>query len=153
MDAMNAKQLFDKSKRVTEADETPVPPGHSPGVPPPGRQYPPMPRRPLRARDGSRPAPGAQDAPDIERVMGREEAPKGQFSGKELSQLKDVVILMLAHVLGSDMDKQIGMALAQGQPIEPGLLQHIVDEARNAKLPESHWPLMDKLVAKIAEGQ
>ena len=148
---MNAKQLFSKSKKVTEADETPVPPGHSPGTPPPGRQYPPLPR--------SRRAPGGQDAkypdprgvPDMERVMGREEAPKGQFSSKELSQLKDVMIFILAGMLGSDLDKQIGQALATGQPLDPGQLQHIMDEARRFEIPESHGPLMQKIFSQIGQ--
>jgi len=146
MDDMNAKELFGKSKRVNEAEETPVPPGHSPGTPPPGRQYPPMPReRPRRSGPG-----GLGAINDMERLVGKEE-PKGQFSSKELSQLKDVMIFILAGMLGSDLDKQIGQALAAGQPLDPGQLQHIVDEARRFEIPESHGPLMQKIFSQIGQ--
>jgi len=87
----------------------------------------------------------------MERVMGREEAPKGQFSSKELSQLKDVMIFILAGMLGSDLDKQIGQALATGQPLDPGQLQHIMDEARRFEIPESHGPLMQKIFSQIGQ--
>ena len=163
MDDMNAKQLFSKS--VTEADA--VPPEHSPGVPPAGRQYPPMPQRrqvpPLRRRPGAAEggggAPGMDDpemmgakgGDPVGRMVGREQAPKGQFNPKELSQLKDVVIMILASLARSDLDMQIGQALASGQELSPSQLQHILDEARNAPIPESHGPLMQKIFSKLSQ--
>jgi len=158
MDDMNAKDLL--RRKVTEAD-SPVPPEHSPGVPPPGRQYPPMPGRPLKMSGRMRTvpyhAPGSEmagmpeeDMPgDVARMTGRE--PRGQFSPKEASQLKDIVILILASMAHSEMDMQIGQALMTGQEIEPGLLQHILDEARNVQIPESHNALLQKIFTKLQQ--
>jgi len=80
---------------------------------------------------------------------GREPAPKSQFNPKELSQLKDVMILMLAGLARSDLDMQIGQALATGKELEPGQLQHILDEARNVQLPETHNALLQKIFSQI----
>ena len=90
--------------------------------------------------------------PDLEGVMGGAGGPPeapSQFTKQEINQLKDVMILILASMLGSDMDKQIGQALAANQPIDPGLLQHIVDEARRADIPDSYGPLMQKIFSQI----
>lgn len=88
---------------------------------------------------------------DVERVMGNAPGPgpKSQFNPKEMSQLKDVVILMLATMANSDMDKQIAQAFMTGQPLEPGLLQHILDEARNLQLPEHYGQLMQKIFQQL----
>lgn len=146
MEDMNAKDLL--RRKVIEADETPVPPGHSPGTPPPGREYPPMPPRRLPPRR-SRPGEGVDDP--VGRMVGREEAPRGQFSPGELSQLKDVVIMMLAEMAHSQTDMQIAQAFMTGQELEPGLLQHILDEARNLQIPESHGALMQKIFTKLQQ--
>lgn len=138
---VNAKDLF--RKKITEAEsaeDLPRPQGPSGahvGLPP--RR--PMP--PSRRRGGEM----EPEMGDMERVLGHAHAdmPKGQFSPKELNQVKDVVILILASLLGSDLDKQIGTALASGQPLDPGQLQHILDEARRADIPESHGPVMQKI--------
>ncbi len=151
---MNAKELF--RKNMNEADE---PTG--PGGPPPSR--PPMklsgrkrvvPFRP----PGSEEMGGEEDFPpgggeDVARMMGRggPEAPRGQFNPKELSQLKDVIIMILASLAHSDLDMQIGQALMSGQELEPGQLQHILDEARNVQIPESHGALLQKIFTKLSQ--
>lgn len=136
---MNAKELL--LRKLNEAGE----PGQFPGATSPGR--PSMPRRGPPSR---RPPSGAADefepSEDIGRMTGGgAEAPRGQFSPKEVSQLKDVLILTLAAAAGSTMDLQIAHALMSGEAIEPGLLQHILDEARNAQIPDSHGALLQKI--------
>lgn len=161
MDDMNAKELFEKSKRLTEAD-SPVPPEHPLGVPPKGREYPPMPgRQPLKMTGRMRAVPfhppgsemGEEEdmPPDVARMTGREAAPKGQFNPKELSQLKDVVIMILANLAHSDLDAQIGQALMSGQELDPGQLQHILDEARNVQIPETHGALLQKIFTRLGQ--
>lgn len=145
MDDMNAKDLL--RKKVNEADE-PIP-----GGPPPSRP-------PLKLTGRMRRVPfhppgsemGEEDMPssDIERMVGRE--PKGQFNPKELSQLKDILILILANLAHSDLDAQIGQALMSGQELDPGQLQHIIDEARNIQVPDSHGPLMQKIFDRLSQS-
>lgn len=150
MEDMNAKQLFGKDK-ITEA---------GPGERPPGRTGPP--RRPV-----GRPMPsGGMDDPSammgmgsmgpgedpVRRMSGRE-GPKAQFDENEISQIKDVMIQILAKVIGSDLDAQIGRSLMSGQPLEPGQLQHILDEARQIELPETHNALMQKLFTTLRSPQ
>lgn len=94
---------------------------------------------------------GGEGGDPVGRMVGREQAPKGQFNPKELSQLKDVVIMILASLARSDLDMQIGQALASGQELSPSQLQHILDEARNAPIPESHGPLMQKIFSKLSQ--
>lgn len=138
--SVKAKEIFEQ--KVTEADGEPMPdmsagpPRRGPGGPRPGG-----PRRDIhRMTGGPGGEEGGEDGPG---------GPKGQFNSKELSQLKDVMILILASMLGSDLDKQIATALMNGQPLDPGQLQHILDEARRADIPESHGPLMQKLFGLI----
>ena len=89
----------------------------------------------------------------IGRVTGRPPGPPAQFNPREVSQLKDVLILTLAKLAGSEMDERIGMALATGQTIEPGLLQHILDEARNANIPPTHHALLQKIYTQVNAGR
>jgi hypothetical protein len=145
MDDMNAKELF--RKKVTEADEP------RPGGPPPGR--------PLKLSGRMRTVPyhppgsemGEEDLPseDIARMTGQA-APKGQFNPKELSQLKDVLIMILASLAHSDLDMAIGQALMSGQELDPGQLQHILDEARNIQVPDSHGPLLQKIFDRLSRS-
>lgn len=141
MEDMNAKDLF--RKKVTEADEPPRRPplklsGRMRTVPfhPPGSEM------------------GEEDLPgeDIARMTGRESAPKGQFNPKELSQLKDVLIMILASLAHSDLDMAIGQALMAGQELDPGQLQHILDEARNIQVPDSHGPLLQKIFDRLSQS-
>lgn len=149
----NAK---DNIRKLTEAGGPDDPPENPLGGPAPTR--PPMKlsgkmrRIPLHqpgSEFGDEGAEGGGPSPDVERVMGGAPGPKSQFNPKETSQLKDVVILMLATMANSDMDKQIAQAFMTGQPLEPGLLQHILDEARNLALPEAYGQLMQKIFQKI----
>lgn len=132
MDDMNAKHLI--KGNLQESD---------PGAGgPPRRSMPPR-------RSGP---PGGGPPEDVRRMTGREEAPQGQFSPEETSQLKDVMIMMLAQMMGSDLDAQIGQALMNGQPLEKGQLQHIIDEARQLQIPESHGPLLQKIFTTLQQG-
>jgi len=159
---MNAKDLI--RSPLHEADEP------APGnPPPPGGPS----RRPVRmgmprgAGPSRRPpmpgGPGEEDFmggpgghPDMERMMGRGGpggAPRGQFSPKETSQLKDVMIMMLATLANSDLDKEIGQALMAGQDLQPGQLQHIIDEVRNVQLPPDYDALLQKIFTQLKGGQ
>lgn len=150
MDDMNAKDLFRKS--MNEADEPSRPEGPPPSRPPlklTGR----MRRVPFHPPGSEM---GEEDMPpeDIARMTGREPAgPKAQFNPKELSQLKDVMIMMLANLAHSDLDMQIGQALMSGQPLEPGQLQHILDEARNLQIPDSHGALLQKIFNQLSQSR
>ncbi len=140
---MSAKDLF--RKPMNEADEP------LPGGPPPGR-------RPLKMTGRSVRVPyhppgsemGGEDFPpggeDIARMTGGRE-PRGQFSPKELSQLKDVLLLMLS--VNSPSDAEVVQALMSGKDLDPGQLQHILDEVRNIKLPETHEALLNKIHSQL----
>lgn len=137
MNNMNAKSLFQNAENNRISEDGELPPEQRPQRP----ARPGGPRRPMRIPGGG----GPED--DVARLTGGPDAggPPAQFSPKEISQLKDVMIAILAGMLGSDLDKQIGQALMSGTPLEPGQLQHIIDEARRAEIPESHGPLMQKI--------
>lgn len=132
-----------KAKHLFEAG-----PGEQPPGGPPRRPRTPPPRRdvPQDLDD-----PSAIGGDPVGRMVGRPGRPKGQFDEHELSQLKDVVIMMLAKLMGSDLDMQIGKALMSGQPLEKGQLQHILDEARQLDLPESHGQLMQKIFTTLQQ--
>lgn len=110
-----------------------------------------MPRPGAGGPQGPAGEEGIEGEDYVSRVMGGGAgAPRGMFNPKEISQLKDVMILTLAQLLGSDLDKQIGEKLAKGEELDPGQLQHILDEARNAPIPESHGPLMQKIFSQLS---
>lgn len=152
MTDMNAKQLFEQRLTELEGADDPLQ-----GTPTPER-----PQRPLRLSGRSVRVPyhppgseGEEDLPprDIDRMTGREGgAPRGQFSPKEVSQLKDVLILILANISHSDLDRDIGQALMSGQELQPGQLQHILDEARNVQLPETHGALLQKIFQQLGQS-
>ena len=135
---VNAKDII--KQKVTEADEQQPPRG--PGGPPRGG-----PRRPMMPRRGD-----MEGENDISRMTGGggPDMPKAQFNPKELSQVKDVMILILASLLRSDLDKEIGMALSNGTPLDEGQLRHILDEARNADIPDSLGPVMQKIHSQLS---
>lgn len=141
-------------KRMNEADDL-FSAGH--GDTPPGAtsgQSRPMPRRPLPRRMG--PEGGEDFPPELQRTLGREgreRGPQGFFNPREQSQLKDILILTLATIMNSDLDMQIANALMAGKEIEPNLLQHILDEAKRMKIPESHTPILQKIHQKLSGGQ
>ena len=76
--------------------------------------------------------------------------PRGMFNPREVSQLKDIIILMLAEIMQSDLDKGIAENLMAGKDPDPGQLQHILDEARRLKLPESHTGILQKIHQKLS---
>jgi hypothetical protein len=126
MDDMNAKNL------IRENDDMPSMPPRDPG------------RRPMPRRGD-----------DLSRVMGggREGMqPPGQFSPREVSQMKDVLVLILAHLANSDQDKQIIEALMAGKEVPVNLLQHVLDEARNVQLPPSHDMLLQKIHSIVTQA-
>lgn len=86
--------------------------------------------------------------------MGRERGgpPAGMFTPRELSQFKDLMILTLATLMDSDLDKQIAQALMAGKDLDPSLLQHFMDEASRMKIPEAYSPLMQKVYQKLQGG-
>jgi hypothetical protein len=155
MDDMKAKEIFQHNLTEAEDDPTnPVPSGHSPGTPPPGRQYPPIPGRPLKLSGRKVTVPLHQPGSEMgeEDDITRMTAPRGQFNPKELSQLKDVLIMILANLAHSDLDMAIGQALMSGQELNPGQLQHIIDEARAIQVPDSHGPLLQKIFDRISRA-
>ncbi len=135
MEDMNAKTLI--KGKLEETGPGDQPPGGPPRSMPPRRSGPP-------SRPGGPPE-------DVRRMTGREEQPQGQFSPEETSQLKDVIILMLAQMMGSDLDVQIGQALMAGKELEKGQLQHILDEARQLQIPESHGALLQKIFTTLQQ--
>ena len=126
-DDMKAKNLI-QGINEAEGEETF-------GGTPPGSTA--QPQRPVR-RPGER--PGGPEG---------EEGPPGFFTPRELSQLKDIIILSLAGLMRSEEDTRIGMALAAGKELDSGHLQHILDEARRLKLPDSHKPILQKIYTKL----
>jgi hypothetical protein len=126
------------------------------GETPPGAastsQSRPMPRRPMPRRMGG---PGDVDAPEeMDRVtgMGRERGPAGMFNPRELSQLKDLLIFIMATTFDSPTDLKIGQALMAGKELEEGQLQHIMDEARRSNVPDNFSPLLQKIHQKLSGG-
>lgn len=88
----------------------------------------------------------------MDQVMGRERGPMGMFNPRELSQLKDLLIFILATTFDSPSDLEIGQALMAGKDLDPGQLQHIMDEARRSKVPDSFSPLLQKIHQKVSGG-
>jgi hypothetical protein len=134
MGNMKAKDLI-QSKALNETDD-----------PPPettGGQARINPRRPMPGRSGP-PRPGAFD----QRGPGMGEPP-GQFTSEEKSQLKDVLIQILASAAGSQLDAEIGQTLMGGQDLNPNQLQHIIDESRRIKLPASHNGILQKIFSAL----
>jgi len=152
MDDMNAKELF--KKRMNEAEE-PLGGGAAHSSRPPlrlsGRKRV-IPLHQPGSEMGEEDFPGGPGSEDIARMTGRPETPKSQFNPKELSQLKDVLIMILANLSHSDLDAAIGQALMSGQELDPGQLQHILDEARNIQVPDSHGPLLQKIFNRLGQS-
>jgi hypothetical protein len=142
-DNMKARDLIQNNLTEAEGDEAfgGTPPGTTSGQ-----------ERPMR-----RPGPGGP--PNMRRMMQRPgrpeemEGPQGFFNSREQNQLKDIVILTLANLMGSEEDTRIGQALAAGKELDPGQLQHILDEASRVKgLPDSHKPILQKIYTKLTAG-
>ena len=72
-----------------------------------------------------------------------------QFTPRDVSMLKDVMILQLAALCRSNGDAEIGKSLMTGKPLANGNLQHILDEARRLEVPPAHVALLEKIHAKL----
>lgn len=91
------------------------------------------------------PTEDSEIANDVQRLTGQQETPRNQFTPKETGQLKDIMIMMLAKLMQSQTDSEIGQKLMKSQSLQPGELQHIIDEAGHLELPPSHNELLRKI--------
>lgn len=134
---MNPKAIV--NRKIDEAEDLPIEPGRDNEF----RQ------RSFRSRMHSNkalyPADDADTASDVQRLTGQQETPRNQFTPKEAGQLKDIMILMLAKLMQNETDSEIGQKLMKGHPLQPGELQHIIDEAGHLELPPSHSELIRKI--------
>lgn len=71
------------------------------------------------------------------------------FNPREASMLKDVIILMLASLMQSQLDTEIGTALMKGEELRPDQLQHLIDETRMLDLPPQHAALLQRIESKL----
>ena len=79
--------------------------------------------------------------------------PPRMFEGPEADALKDIMLLFLTESAGNDYDGKIVRELMAGKDLDPGSLQHILDEgARIQNLPESHIKILEKIHAKLQSG-
>lgn len=112
---------------------------------PPGRPDRPMMRQRLGGPDG-----GPMRGPGGIGPMG---APRGDFNPRELSQMKDFMLLELVRGQGS-FYASIVQKLVTGQELEPGQLQHFIDEVGNIEgMPESMQMLVQKIQQVLATKQ
>lgn len=72
-----------------------------------------------------------------------------QFNPREISQLKDVLLLTLATNAHSPMDVELAELLIEGKDIPDRLLQHTVDEAREIPIPAAHKALLAKILNRL----
>jgi hypothetical protein len=102
-------------------------------------------------------AGGREGRPMGPRGMGgmprRPQGPPRMFEGPEADALKDIMLLFLTEGAGNDYDGKIVRELMAGKDLDPGTLQHILDEgARLQNLPESHIKVLEKIHAKLSSG-
>ncbi len=71
-----------------------------------------------------------------------------QFSPSEVSQLKDVLILMMLKTFDSPMDADIHAKLMRGDELDESELSHMLSEAQRLKLQD-----FQGLVAKLEKMQ
>ena len=81
--------------------------------------------------------------------MVRERGKPQQFTSRELGQLKNMVILMLAKFVSSAEDEQIARAFIEGKDLDDYQLNHILDETRRLELPEDYQELLAKLASMV----
>ena len=151
---MKAKQIFERQRGVNEAEgedaggqmlrgENPPPGSTGAGGGRPPRPMDPEAMMRMRMRHGGPRPPG----------MGMPEPMQGPFTGSEMSKLKDVYLLILCKMAGSDYDEAIVKRMMTGQPLEPGELQHVLDEAgRVGDLPEQYHKLLQKIHDTLQRG-
>jgi len=127
------------------------------GGQPPGSTVPqgrPVPRRPFPRRvmppGGGPGGPEDMEGPgDVDRVLGRGEK-SGFLNPREISQLKDILLLMFVQQTGSELDGGIVKALMDGQELDNSQLGHIMDECRRLTLPASHSAVLNKVHQKLS---
>lgn len=152
---MNAKEIFEQ-RRLQEAGGEAAG-GQSMGGPPP----------PSGASANTRPRPTLRRPPegmpgdDEEAMMhrmrgmpggmrGRPEEMSGPFTASDMSKLKDVLLLIVCQQAGNDYDGGIAQQLMAGKPLDPGQVQHILDEAgRVGNIPEPHVKVLQKAFAWV----
>ena len=89
-------------------------------------------------------APGERPA-RMMRPMGAAEPMQGIFTGSEMSKLKDVLLLVVCALSRNAFDEQIARHMMEGKPLEPGEIQHILDETgRVQNIPEGHHAVLKK---------
>jgi len=130
------------ARSLIEAQHGDVPGGdRPPGGDVPGGDRP----RPMR-----RPMGGPMGGP---MGVGGVNRPPGDFSPRDLSLMKDFMLMEIVRGQGSFYEA-IVQKLVTGQELEPGQLQHFVDEAGNIEgLPETMQPLVQKIQQVLASKQ
>lgn len=84
------------------------------------------------------------------RPMGRPPGPPRMHAGPDESALKDIMLLFLTESAGNDYDGAIVRKLIEGQELDRGELQHILDEgARVNNLPPQLTKMLDQIHAMI----
>lgn len=116
----------------------------------------------IEAQHGEGPDPGPNPRPDrpdrpLRRIggpmgMGPLGAQRGDFNPREVSQLKDYMLLELVRGQGA-FTEGIVQKLVTGGELEPGELQHFIDEADNIPIPENLRPLVQKVKQVLAAKQ
>lgn len=75
---------------------------------------------------------------------------QGQFSKQELASLIQVLLLIATEGTGNTHDGAIARKLIAAQPLEPGELQHIMDEVRRLQdVPKNFDPVLEKIFGMI----
>lgn len=101
-------------------------------------------RRPMRPAGPMRPG-GSMTGP-VSR-------PAGDFSPREMVLIKDYVLLELVRGQGNFYEKLVN-TLVNGTELEPGQLQHFIDEAANIPgLTEQHQALVQKIQQVLERKQ
>ena len=87
---------------------------------------------------------------DVAALSGRPAQPPGQFSKDELAKLTQVLLLIATEGVGNTHDGAIARKLIGGQPLEPGELQHIMDEVRKLQnVPKAFDPVLEKIFGMV----
>lgn len=148
---MNAKEIFEK-RRIQEAGGETAGGQSMGGSPPPSGASSNMRPRPTLRRPPEG-LPGDDEEMMMQRMRGmpggmrggRPEEMSGPFTASDMSKLKDVLLLIVCQQAGNDYDGGIAQQLMAGKPLDPGQVQHILDESsRVGNIPESHGKVLQK---------
>lgn len=135
---MKAKDIITKQLRV-ESEEAEGQSLRGEGPPPGATMGPRRLRRPMPDIEGDFP-------PEIMRRMRRSGEPEqGPFSVADTSKLKDILLLIVTKMANNEFDAAIARHMMSGRPLEPGQIQHILDEAGQIQdIPPSHQQVLQK---------